>query len=50
MDNNPQKDSLFFEILRRNNKDEIMDFLISKGKKPKVISPIIFKKEEEIHN
>lgn len=36
------KNSELFDILLRNNQEELQDFLLSKGKGPKPICPIIF--------
>lgn len=37
----------FIELLKRNKEEEIMNFLISKGKSPKPVCPIIFIKDKE---
>ena len=42
MDNNS-----FLELLYRNSESELQDFLLSKGKGPKVICPIMFIKQED---
>lgn len=36
------KNSNFFELLCRDKKEEIEDYLLAKGKSPKAICPIIF--------
>lgn len=38
----------FFELLIENDKSKLKDFLILNGKTPKVISPIMFVKEDEL--
>lgn len=40
-----QNQKSFFELLCENNPDEMLDYLISKGKGPKPICPIEFVKE-----
>jgi hypothetical protein len=40
----------FLELLKRNDKDEIKDYLMRNGKKAKVISPIIFINNNDNNN
>lgn len=42
------KNSNVFELLIKNNPEEIHEFLISNGKEPKVVSPVRFFTNEEI--
>lgn len=42
------KNSNVFELLIKNNQDEIHEFLISNGKAPKAVSPVRFFTEEEL--
>lgn len=44
----PAKPSSFFEMLLRNDDKELTEFLVSKGKLPKLVCPIRFIKEDEI--
>ena len=37
----------FFDMLCRNDDKEIEEFLLSKGKNPKPVCPIMFIKEED---
>lgn len=43
-------DSNLFQILLRNNKEELKEFLISNGKGPKPICPIIFLNKGDKNN
>jgi hypothetical protein len=43
---NEKKD--FFELLYLNDEEKVRDFIFSEGKKPKVVAPIMFIKEDEI--
>lgn len=38
----PEYESEFLELLRLNDEEKLDEFLISKGKDPKVICPIMF--------
>lgn len=45
----------FIDILNNNDEDEIRDYVISKGKKPKPVSPIYYisdltEEQAEIYN
>ena len=40
----------FIEILSNNNEDEMREYLLLNGKKPKPISPFYFIKEEVIND
>ena len=43
-------DSEFFKLLLKNDKIELENFLLSKGKEPKPICPIMFVKENKNEN
>lgn len=42
-----KKDNTFFDLLCLNDKSKIHDYIISHGKGPKPVCPIIFMKDEE---